>query len=669
MITLDFETKSYADLTKVGTWVYSEDPTTEVICACWAIDDGEVQEWWPGVMKYPEMDRSLQDWNWIPEDLQQALNSGDTVEAHNVAFEKSIWINIMQKRYGWPEIDLNQWRDTMAVACYYAMPAALDKLAKALGFQGKDPEGARLITKYSKLYLKTVKTTIPPEDFRKFVNYCKRDVLLEQAISDELGDLPPEELKVFLLDQKINMRGIYLDQEGIDIATKIVEERSAELTKAFRKITGLNPTQGRRLLDWFVTQGLILDNLQAAYLQEILDDGLPQGQVRTAIEIRLRINKASTKKLDAMARQRGKDGRARFQTRYHGAGTGRNTGSGFQPLNLVRGFESMDPIQLVRDIYYKDAKWLDVLYGDAMDAISKASRYWIMAEPGNKIIAGDFQSIEAIILACLAGEQWKIDAFKEGVEIYGLMADKIYNLPLGTITKALYPVERQDGKTGELAFGYQGALGAWLKFDSSGRHSDKRIVEICKAWRAEHPAIVSFWYGLQNAAIEAVMFPEKITGYRDIEFEVIDEWLSMRLLNGKRIWYRDPKLVMAMPHYHQPLIKEECADHSCSCSLVEKLTYMAQKDGHWHRVYTYGGKLAENAVQATSREILVPAVQRVEDAGYPVILTVYDEIVCEILEGAGSIDEFEGLLNEREEWFKKWPITVDKPWIGQRYKK
>ena len=124
-----------------------------------------------------------------------------------------------------------------------------------------------------------------------------------------------------------------------------------------------------------------------------------------------------------------------------------------------------------------------------------------------------------------------------------------------------------------------------------------------------------------------------------------------------------------MPHYHQPLIKEECADHSCGCRLVEKLTYMAQKDGHWHRVDTYGGKLAENAVQATSREILVPAVQRVEDAGYPVILTVYDEIVCEIPEGFGSIDEFEELLNKREDWFKDWPITVDRPWIGNRYKK
>ena len=663
MITFDFETKSYANLKKVGTWAYSEHESTDVICAAWGIDHEPVKAWWPGKGTYNDTDQ-------MPTDLYGALiNRRDTIEAHHVAFEKSIWINVMQRKYGWPEVDPDQWRDTMAVACYYAMPASLDKLSKALGYGPKPSEGSRLITKYSKLYLKTAKTVIPLHDFYKFVEYCKDDVRREQAVSDELGDLPPEELAVYLLDQKINMRGLYLDQEGIDIATKIVAERSADLTVDFRAITGLNPTQGKKLMVWFPDHGLELDNLQATYLQELLDEGLETGPVRAAIEIRLKINKASTKKLDAMSRQRGKDGRARFQTRYHGAGTGRNTGSGFQPLNLTRGFESMDPVQLVRDIFYGDARWLDIVYGDAMDAISKASRYWIMAEPGNKIIAGDFKSIEAIILACLAGEQWKINAFQEGIEIYGLMADKIYGLAPGTVTKASHPVERQDGKTGELAFGYQGALGAWLKFDSSGRHSDQRIVAICKAWRQEHPATVRLWRELQDAAIEAVRNPDRTTGYRSIEFEIIDEWLTMRLPNGKRIWYREPELRMGMPHYHQPLLKEDCAFHLCDCEMVEKLSYMAQKDGHWHRVSTYGGKLTENLVQATSREILVPATQRAEDAGYHVILTVYDEVVCEVPEDFGSIDEFQALLNVREDWFKDWPIAVDRPWEGQRYRK
>ncbi len=155
-ITIDFETKSYADLKKVGTWAYSEDPTTDVICLCWGIDDEEIGEWWPGMNE----DDSI-----MPRDLYMAITTGATVEAHNVAFEISIWKNVMVKKYRWSDFPLHRWRDSMAIACYHSMPAALDRLAFALGFEGKDPEGGRLISKYSKLNLKTAKTEIPDDDF------------------------------------------------------------------------------------------------------------------------------------------------------------------------------------------------------------------------------------------------------------------------------------------------------------------------------------------------------------------------------------------------------------------------------------------------------------------------------------------------------------------------
>ncbi|KKM18300.1 hypothetical protein LCGC14_1667130, partial [marine sediment metagenome] len=215
---------------------------------------------------------------------------------------------------------------------------------------------------------------------------------------------------------------------------------------------------------------------------------------------------------------------------------------------------------------YRDPEWLDAAYGDAMDAVARASRHWITAEEGSRIIAGDFVSVEAVILACLAGEQWKIDAFAKGVPIYEYMADKIYSLPSGTVTKQTHPAERQDGKTCELAFGYQGALGAWLKFDSSGRHSDERIIEICKSWRAEHPAIVGFWHDLENYAIEAVRTPGSLCVVNNfIEFECVDEWLTMVLPNGKRIWYWDPQLRACMPQWHRPASEAECAAGACDC--------------------------------------------------------------------------------------------------------
>jgi len=1000
----DFETRSYNDLQKSGANVYSEHPSTGVVCLAYEIDNWGMQWWvppeaaldwadeknwtpWDGkginyrAMGMPSiLGERPHAYGWstrrctastqgMPIDLYQAIVHGAHVEVHNYSFEYSIWANVMVARYGWVPIKDEQWRDTMAVACYYALPAKLDQLARALKFQGKDSKGGGLISKYSKLNLKTAKPLIPIEDLEAFVTYCTQDVKVEQAISDYLGDLPDEEQAMFLLDLKMNTRGLYLDGPGIEAATAVVEDRSEKLQTEFRGLTGLNPTQRDKCMEWFGGQGLKLDNMTADYLEELLEEGeVPQGPARRALEIRLAINKASTKKLDAMARNRGRNGRARFQSRYHGAQTGRPTGSGFQPLNLNRGMEDVDPDQLVRDIMHKDPAWLDALYsevdkktgrvsGGAMDAVGKASRHWIMAEPGNRIIAGDLVSIEAVILACLAGEEWKVEAFRQGKKIYELMGDVIYGLPEGTVTKATHPTERQDGKTClaagtkvltqngwkriveversdrlwdggswvshgglvcqgvrevlilqgvemtpdhlvlagetwveawralsceayrcraretglaslrssgrrsakgeasspfgssvlagpegtswpnptyakggllgasnarparprygektsgvsptcapttttaagcliaflrallgvapggmrttgggaseclslglggrkgsvsfwgisclslggisrnlkltasrwvettrraifgsspepktrptkgksetcnaesrglklvydianagplrrftiqtdagalvvhncELAFGYQGALGAWLKFDSSGRHTDERILEICRTWRSKHPMVIGLWRGLENTAIQAVQCPDhNLYTYRQIGYQVVDDWLSCILPDGKKIWYYEPELRVGMPAWHRPELKEDCAAGTCSCKPGPKLSYMAQKEGQWRRVYTYGGKLAENTTQATSRQVLKPILKRIEAAGYPIVLTVYDEVVCEVSEGFGAKEEFQKLMTASPgDWAKDWPIKVD-VWEGGRYRK
>mgnify|MGYP003639942998 CR=1 FL=1 len=682
MITLDVETRSYADLFKTGAWTYAEDISTDVVCVCWGIDDQPIKAWWPEHMPGPiDLKSIFHDVEPVErctdaelQDLFDRIEAGELVEAHNVSFERSIWEHIMVPRYGWLEVPADQWRDTMAVANYYSMPAALDKLARALGYEQKDKAGTRLISKYSKMNLKTAwgPNPIPQDDFYSFVRYCMHDVRMEQTVSDDLGDLPDRELPYFLLDQKINHRGLYLDQVGINMASRVVDDRSKRLSAEFKEITGCTANQRNKTMEWFAAQGLPLENMTADYLEALLEEGeIPNGPARRALDIRLEINKASAKKLDAMSRARGADGRAHFQTRYHGASTGRNTGTGFQPLNMARGFGT-DPEQLVRDVMYGDAVYLDMVYGSATAAVAAASRHWIKAEEGNKIVAGDYVSVEAVILACLAGETWKVEAFREGVKIYEHMGDKIYGLPAGTVTKATHPTERQDGKTGELAFGYQGALGAWLKFDSSGRHTDERIIEICKAWRQAHPNIVKLWYDMGDAAIDAVQNGGLVQLEQcDVGFEVVDEWLSMILPNGKRIWYREPRIQVGMPNWHKPKEKEDCASGKCRCQAGPKLTYMSQKNGAWMRVHTYGGKLTENLVQATSREIMMFACVRLEEAGYPIILTVYDEVVTEppatILLNYNK-HELAKIMSVMPEWAAGWPITVD-PWEGIRYKK
>ena len=690
MITFDLETKSHADLKKVGAWAYSEHPTTDVICACWGIDDQPIQEWWPG----------KNDDNAMPIDLFLALSLGSEIEAHNVAFEISIWYNILATKYCWDHPKVNQWRDTMAVACYLGLPAALGNLSRVLGFGPKNSFHARFITKYSKLYLKTAKEEIPDDDFKKIVAECVDDVRREQSVGDVMGDLPEAELEVFQAELEINMRGLYLDLDGIEAATEVVDIRTEEITKEFMELTGLKPTQRDKVMAWCAEEGVELENLQAEYLKELLEDGdLPQGDIRHAIELRVAVNKASTKKLDAMARQCGRDGRARFQVRYHGAVTGRGTGTGFQPLNLNRGFEDVAPEQLVGDILYCDPQWLDMVYGDAMDAVAKAARHWIMADKGCRIMAGDFASIEAVGLACLAGEDWKVEAFQKKGPIYEIGACKIHNLgPDAMILarkdpkafKRKYPSERQDGKTRELACGYQGALGAWLKFDNSGRHTDAEIIAMVRGWRNEHPAIVQFWWALDEAAVAAVRHPDEAYNVRQVSFQCQDEWLTMILPDGKRLWYRDPQIRAVMPKWHTIAIaiasrlsqteaetlsessedySKKCLLGTCDCQPRPQVTYMAQKEGQWKRVHSYGGKWAENVTQAACRQVMVAAVKRLRAAGYPLVLTVYDEAVAEVPDGQGSLEEFRAIMEESPgPWASEWPIRAE-VWEGDRYRK
>jgi len=693
-VTIDFETKSHADLTKVGAWAYSEHPTTKVICGAYKLDEGETQSWWPaqegtcgakklkGSQLWPFHLVSHPQYRNLPYDLYCALVEDKAeVEAHNIAFEKSIWANVLVPELGWPEIDMNQWHDSMAVACYYSLPAALDKLSKALGGEGKDPDGGRLISKYSKLNLKTAKEVIPLEDFTRFVDYCVMDVDREHEVSNFLGPLPEKEREVFHMDQRINMRGICLNLTSITNARIIAAKRADELAARFKEITDLNPTQRDKVLLWFEKRDCPLLNLQADYIDEVLageHNFMPTGEALEALLIRRSHAKASTKKLDAMARNRGRDGRARYQVRYHGALTGRWTGTGFQPLNMNKGYEDVEPAQLVRDLAFQSPRMLDWLYGDAMDAVSKATRHHIVPDTGHRIMAGDYVSVEAVILACLAGEDWKVQAFKDKEPIYELMGCEIHKLPPEALAlarmdkkafKDKYPSERFDGKTGELAFGYQGALGAWRAFDSSDKHTDERVEEIKKAWREKHPNIVAFWYDLQRAAIKAVQEGGLVRVNEFIAFEVVDYWLTMILPSGKRLWYFRPELRMGMPAWHKPRENEDCEAGTCGCKPVLKLSYMSVKEGRWQRVTTYGGKLAENATQATSREVLVNAMLALEAAGYPIVLSVYDEIVCEVAKAFGSMEEFIRIMKEtREDWYADWPLNVD-VWEGMEYKK
>ena len=679
VVTLDFETRSEADLLKVGAWAYSEHPSTEIICVSWAVGDGPVSNW-----ANPEVDPMVRSAASPPDLLGLAVDFRVLFEAHGATFEYAIWTNICVARWGWPPVALRRMRDTMAVACYYSMPPALDNLCRALGLPGKDPEGKRLITKYSKLHLKTAKRDIPPEDMDKWLRYCDSDVDKERQVGTILGELPERELEYFLNDLEVNSRGLLLDQEGIFAAKVVVDMRSKDLEEEFRALVGLNPGQVKEIGKWVQEcDHLGLPDLRAATIDELLDEGRIGDEpvervhptVRRALELRRQWARASTKKLDAMLRHRGKDGTAKFQTRFHGALTGRNTGLGIQPLNLAKSMEGVDPEQLVRDIHVGDPAWLDCLYGDAMEAVGKASRHWIVAPPGHRLMVGDFSSVEAVINAGLAGEEWKLDLFRRGEDPYCAFASRA--LRREVLPKKHPDVTVQDlkdrqrvGKPGELAFGYQGAVGAWRKFDRSLAFSDTEIVEFVRSWRDLHPAIERQWEELGEAAFEAVANPGKVTGFYNEEwFERVDGWLTMILPDGKRLWYWAPELRMGWPPWHRPDLDEDCTALECDCKKRLQVTYLAQKEGQWRRVHTYGGKLCENRVQAVSRQLLKPTELRLRDAGYKQVLGVYDEAVCVVPNGWGDAEEFRQIMEaDLPDYARDWPIRAG-VWEGQRYKK
>jgi DNA polymerase len=654
-ITIDFETYSEAELKKCGAWRYAEHTTTEILCLAYSINGAEPDLWHPGY-KYPA-------------GLLDCINRGAIIDAHNVGFERAIWENVCVKRMGWPEVDENQWDCTMARAASRALPLGLDELTRALGLeQRKDKRGKQLLNLLSKPQKVTKKQPLrriqDPALLAELYEYCKQDVRAELAVRERLGDLPAPERSVFLLNEKMNSRGITIDVESVHNAVAIVEEVEARLTEELVDLTsGIVTThnQGARILEWLRGEGVELDDLTADTVAEAIPRA--EGSARRVLEIRGSLAKASTKKLQSLLGAVGGDGRVRGLSQYHGAFTGRNAGRLVQPLNLPRPKLDVEPEALIDAISHRSASWLEAMYGDPMQCVADALRPMFMAAEGKNLCSVDLSAIEAVGIAALAGEETKLDVFRRGDDPYCVFA----SFALGRkVTKATDPKARQEvGKVGELAFGYGGGVGAWRNFDDSDRFTDALVDDFKKAWRLQHPRIstppwskdeaVGLWYGLQAAAIKAMLHGEAI--FRDIRYYRRGDYLVCVLPSSRSICYYEPRL-------------EERENPYTERSEVV-LTYMSQKQGRWARVDTWGGKLAENVTQAACRDILVHGQKRC-DPEFPVLMTVYDEIVVEVDEDLGVERPVERMIEYMTEelppWCATWPIKAA-GWCGKRYRK
>lgn len=694
--TIDFETRSACDLKKHGSWRYSLDPSTQILCLTYHVPgmpDDDAGLWHPD---FPHL--GIPEAN--PDDYLIALcdwiELNGLVEAHNAWFERGIWTNLLHPRYGFPHIQHRQWRCSAAKAAALALPRALGDAVAALKLATqKDMEGHVLMKKISKprkalkverdewandhgsgkctqckgkgtykrkpcpkcgglgSFGESDAPALPTlwheqdEQLVDLFDYCKTDTLAEKGLSDAIPDLNPEETEMYLLDQKINERGFQLDVEAVDAALAIIADETEELNGRLAEVTDgavLKATQRDRMKKWFATQGLELADTQGATIDFELERATDP-IIKEALSIVRELGRSSTGKYQAMARWRCPDGRVRGGLLYHGATTGRWSGAGVQPHNFVRG-TIKDQNELWRFIKSRDRASIRAQYGSVMLALANALRGAICAPEGRQLYVADYASIEARVLLWLADDEKHLDLFRRGADLYCDMAESIYQRP---INKKDHPEERQLGKVAILGLGYQ--MG-WRKFVESawtmgGVKIDDDLARITvDAYREKYWRVADLWQAQERAAMNAVVSWRrercgKVTWFRD------DRFLYAELPSKRRLSYPFPDLQMRETSWGEP-------------KLTLTFEGVNPYNRQWQRQTTYGGMIVENLVQAIARDIMADAMLRCEATGtYQPVLSVHDELVAEAEEGQGNVKDFEALLTACPAWAAGCPISAE----------
>lgn len=632
-LNIDIETRSGADLPKVGVYKYTENPLFAIILFAYAIDGGEVQL----------IDLTKQD---LPRELTDMLRDpGYQKVAFNAQFERISLTRYMRKSgrlapESW--LDPTQWRDTMIEANEMGLPATLKWAATYLGLdEQKDTRGKALINFFSKPKRGGGfnQPGDDPEKWETFSSYNMQDVRTEMAIADKLASYPmhPQEWQYWSMDQRINDRGVMVDTDLAEGAIALMQHNNEAGMAQMRELTGLsNPNSLIQFKGWLHDQGYPMPKLGKELVQDKLDnDNAMPDQVRQALKLKLTLSNTSTKKYEMMERAHTNDGRLHGLLQFYGANrTGRWAGRLLQVQNLPRNY--VQPLSLARDLVIaQDAESIELLFGSVPGLLKELIRTALIPEPGSRFLVADFSAIEARVIAWYAHEDWTLEAFRTHGKIYEATASQMFNIPLDQIDKKT----RQKGKVATLALGYQGGPGALTAMGALKMGiPEGELPELVDKWRNANPNIVQFWYAVDRAATRVVR-RGGVETVGPLSFYVKDGWLFIKLPSGRSLAYAHARMEPG--------------------KFADQIVYDGQGDRvGFTKLHTYGGKLVENIVQATARDLLAGAMLSLEKAGYPAVFHIHDEVIVEKPEGEGSLDEMVQIMTQVPDWAEGLPLNA-----------
>lgn len=604
-LNIDIETYSAANLPKVGVYRYVADASFEILLFSYAIDGGEV------------VCIDLTDGTKIPRDIFEALTDPKVIKvAFNAQFER-----VSLSKYCGVTLDPAQWHDTMVTANELGLGGGLGQVAKFLGIdQQKDTRGTSLINYFSKPCKPTkaneMRTrnlpTDAPDKWATYIAYNLQDVRTEMAIAEKLKGFPVKatEWQLYSMDQRINDRGVGVDQKlatgAVEIMTKLNDQNIAQL----KKVTGLdNPNSLQQFKAWLSDQGYEFKTLGKATVQEALDEGDLSNTVTEALKLRLSLSNSSTKKYQTML-DAASNGRAHGLMQFYGANrTGRWAGRLIQVQNLPRSYLDLELLDYARDcVKTGDSDTINLVYDSVPDTLKQLIRTALVPETGNKLVICDFSAIEARVISWFANETWSLEEFAANEDIYKATASRMFNIPKSDIDKKI----RQRGKVATLALGYQGGVGALKAMGAleMGIPEDE-LQGLVDSWRKASPHVVKFWRDVQTAAVEVIQNGGVAHLQRGLKMFKKSGFLFIQLPSGRRLAYAKATL--------------EDSDYG------PRIVYMGQGlHVGFAKLETYGGKLVENIVQATARDLLAQSMFTLEKSGYPAVFHVHDEVVAEV---------------------------------------